>query len=220
MVDATGVCGAAVSDRPIIFSAPMVRALLDGRKTQTRRTAWRWVKDRGDRHLSNDDADGCHQPSPWQRVQPGDTLWVRETWCPVADAQHGEADWVDYRASPRYAAPGVSHPAGWEQCPGDPQALRWRSPIHMPRWASRLTLHVEAVRVERLWNMTEADAIAEGVTPSAQNLSGHPLTPHVAAFSDLWLKLHGPAAWASNPEVVVLTFRTLPSASGSARLAD
>jgi hypothetical protein len=209
-----------MSDRAIIFSLPMVRALLDGRKTQTRRLAWRPLESAkgiaGKRICLTDSTVA----TTWQCVKPGDRLWVRETWCPVADAQHGEADWVDYRASPRYAAPGVSHPAGWEQCPGDPQALRWRSPIHMPRWASRLTLHVEAVRVERLWNMTEADAIAEGVTPSAQNLSGHPLTPHVAAFSDLWLKLHGPAAWASNPEVVVLTFRPLPSASGSARLAD
>jgi hypothetical protein len=88
-----------------------------------------------------------------------------------------------------------------------PERYGERSPIHMPRWASRITLHVEAVRVERSWDMTEADAIAEGVTPSAKNLSGHPLTPHLAAFSDLWLKLHGYTTWATNTEVVVLQFR-------------
>ena len=142
-----------MTDRPIIFSPTMVRALLAGRKTQTRRLA----------------------TSPLARCVPGDRLWVREGY-----AQHAAG--FDYRAD--FA--GFSQPA----------AGPWRPSIHMPRWASRLTLHVEAVRVERLQDIREADAVAEGMNWPVWRL-----------FQSVWNSLHGPDAWNENPHVVVLTFR-------------
>jgi hypothetical protein len=75
----------------------------------------------------------------------------------------------------------------------------------MPRWASRLTLHVEAVRVERLQAISEADAMAEGATPILLPPDGGS-SPHVEGFRARWNTLHGPDAWDENPEVVVLTF--------------
>jgi hypothetical protein len=176
----------------------MVRALLAGTKTQTRRLAWR---------------DRAHQvgqspaPATWQSVQAGDRLWVREAWCPVDDREHGGELWVDYRATPRWPETSTKRAAGWDEAPDERGALRWRSPIHMPRWASRLTLHVDAVRLERLWDLTEEDARAEGVEPSTDDRSGHPLTPHRAAFARLWSTLHGAPFGHRNHAVVVLTFR-------------
>ncbi len=181
-----------MTDRPIIFSAEMVRALLDGRKTQTRRLAWRPLPP-----LPKGQVDAReNRPSNWQYVHLDDRLWVREAWRIDGAGSRVSADACRDKRLVEYRADGYA-----------PERYGERSPIHMPRWASRITLHVEAVRVERSWDMTEADAIAEGVTPSAKNLSGHPLTPHLAAFSDLWLKLHGYTTWATNTEVVVLQFR-------------
>lgn len=194
------------SDRPIIFSAPMARALLDGRKTQTRRLAWR------PQGRMTSFSPPPLVPSPWQAVVPGDRLWVRESvrgeehpeedisgvryladdfWQPIANTEQASEDWLRL-----YTYATTDTLTGGRSVPS----------IHMPRWASRLTLTVTAARVEPLWAMTEADAIAEGVTPSAKNLSGHPLTPHLAAFSDLWLKLHDYTIWASNPEVAAISF--------------
>lgn len=194
-----------MSERPIIVSGPMVRALLDGRKTQTRRLAWRREGVRGF-------VEWGEGASPWQRVRPGDTLWVREAWAPHPGGvmRHGAV----YRAEPDAV----------------PDAGRWRPSIHMPRWASRITLHVEAVRVERLQDISAADAEAEGLEclskdqgrvwkwglpgrdglPGADD-GGWPWTMwcigHKPAFASLWNSLHGPDAWAANPEVVVLQFR-------------
>jgi hypothetical protein len=176
-------------DHPIIFSGQMVRALLDGRKTQTRRLAWRkpqWCAGV---------VSGCYitDPSPWQRVQPGDRLWVRESGA-----------WSDGVAA--YAATDTK-----------PPSARWRPSTHMPRWASRITLHVEEVRVERLQAISEEDAGAEGVTDFAKLRA---IAPHEdlaecqtrlrwrqREFALLWNTLHGPGAWEANPEVVVLQFR-------------
>lgn len=190
-------------DRPIIFSAFMVNSLLAGRKTQTRRLAWR------DPH---GEGPAGALASPWQAVQPGDRLWVRERvrgeehpeedisgvryladdfWQPIANTEQASEDWLRL-----YTYATTDTLTGGKSVPS----------IHMPRWASRLTLTVTAIRVEPLWNITESDAIAEGVIPSAVNRSGHPLTPHLAAFSDLWLKLHDYTTWASNPEVAVISF--------------
>lgn len=214
-------------DIPIIFSAPMVRALLAGRKTMTRRLAWRWVKDRADRHLSVDDADGTHQPSFWQRVQPGDRLWVKEAWRVGAWSEDAEVA-VDYRASPELKNTpwmpvpgdrfdefhrkisdelrrlGVEHDAdgNYDWKPGE-SPLCWRPSIYMPRWASRLTLTVTETKVERLHAISEEDAQAEGV----QHQFGPDfIVPYAAAFAALWSKLHGEGAWEANPEVIALTF--------------
>lgn len=169
-----------MTDRPIIFSAPMVRALLAGRKTQTRRLA----------------------SSPLAKVQPGDRIWVRE-----AHALSANPD-----LKPWYR---LDHPEA--KAAGPRVDVKWRTSIHMPRWASRITLHVEAVRVERLQDISEADAEAEGVTPATEPPTaaalmtavgrGAVFMPHRSAFANLWNSLHGPDAWDANPEVVVLQFR-------------
>src|SRR5574342_440540 len=130
-----------MKERPILFSGPMVRAILEGRKSQTRRVA----KLRSTRRPSGLVVFSLHNRCPYGA--PGDRLWVRETWCPVDDREEGGKLWVDYRATPRYSA---EHPAGWDAAPADIEALKWRPSIHMPHWASRISLEVTDVRCERL----------------------------------------------------------------------
>lgn len=185
-------------DRPIIFSAPMICALLADRKTQTRRLAWRSAP----AAVRFDDPSAGMTPgtpSPWQRVQPGTRLWVREAWragfgydgAKIADMAHHARIWFD--------ADG-SHEGG--------SGLKGRPSIHMPRWASRLTLTVTGVRVQRLQEISEADAQAEG----ARAAYGEPFDPDSALtdrrrFHLLWNHIHGPGSWDANPEVVCLSFR-------------
>ncbi|MGI4674891.1 hypothetical protein ACR2YN_06920 [Klebsiella pneumoniae] len=168
-----------MTERGMIFNAEMVRAILDGRKTQTRRimkaqpesnqlgllliTDSTKHSDIGKYHWAESNATGNHVRSklfscPFGAV--GDRIWVRETFCTVDDTQYGGEKWVDYRATPRYEA---SHPAGWDSAPNDAEALKWRPSIHMPRWASRILLEITDVRVERLNAISEEDAQSEGV---------------------------------------------------------
>lgn len=179
-----------MADRPIIFSAPMILALLAGQKTQTRRLA----------------------SSPLANVTPGTKLWAREAWrlhtahdrltaAQAFTAMGGDmAHCVDYLATPRKEAFwGKSRPS-----------------IHMPRWASRLTLTVTEVRVQRLQEISAADAMAEGIQrvgggvlrwEKYSGAEGQSATCPRAAFALLWNSLHGPDAWDENPEVVAISFR-------------
>ena len=175
---------AAMTDRPIIFSAPMILALLEGRKTMTRRLAWTEGKPKTIRGRAN---TGFRRASSWQKVSPGDRLFVREaiTWNPEDGTLFYTADQAPLAAMP---------PAGYEI------ARAHISSVFMPRWASRLTLTVTATRIERLQNITEEDAKAEGVLPP-----GNPgnAWPH---FALIWTDLHGPGSWGANPEVVAISF--------------
>ena len=205
-------------DRPIIFRAPMVKALLDGRKSQTRRLAWRFVGAGYSR-----DEDLTRKPSPWQRVQPGDRLWVREAWqyarkqyctCPQPSEPSPCDDWHEGIGC-RSDREGIVLRADGDQAP------IWRPSIHMPRWASRLTLIVTATKIERLQDIGEADARAEGMVEIERprfrmNGFGPPGTlqedAYVAAreaFSALWDEIYGEDAWANNPEVIALAFRVI-----------
>jgi hypothetical protein len=157
----------------------MVRALLEGRKAQTRRLAWRSIADPADDKLTVSVA------TPWQRVQPGDRLWLREACMPAIDA--GGAD---YRYAADYDAAGYRSMAALQ---------KWRPSIHMPRWASRITLTVTDVRRQRLQDIDGIDALAEGITREEG------VAPW-RVFLRLWNELHGEGAWQSNPEVVALTF--------------
>lgn len=207
-----------MTDIPIIFSGPMVRALIDGRKTMTRRL----LKPQPEQARDSDGKLLPHgimhlegEPRPRivvgrvitkqeLRYAAGDRLWVRETWCPVDDKQFGGEKWIDYRATPKYAA---SHPAGWHEEPDHPEALKWRSPIHCPRTASRLTLVVTATKIEYLQDISERDATAEGVEAvSMVDVKRQAAWSNRGDFAQLWNKLHGPGAWDANPEVVALTF--------------
>ena len=191
-----------MKERPILFSAPMVRAILAGTKTQTRRV----VKDR---HIGQIDTSKLPGPAGWSRPmpygKPGYRLWVRETWQSHHN-QNGERldgldDWKKHPRECFYRA-DESDPST------RPMSGRWRPSIHMPRWASRITLEVTGVRVERLQEISEADAIAEGVNVHPDH-HGKPRTSiysPVQAYRDLWESINGPGSWDLNPWVWVVEF--------------
>ena len=178
-----------MKERPMLFSAPMVRAILDGRKTVTRRIVKARDLEWMDVHQGlrePDNAERCHYG------QPGDRLWVRETF------GHFERN--------ENFAPGceVFYRADGESLAVEP----WRPSIHMPRWASRITLEVTGVRVERLHACNEVDAIAEGAPWAA---CGAPQEgSHKAGFAQLWEQINGHGSWEANPWVWVIEFRRLP----------
>jgi hypothetical protein len=187
-------------DRPIIFSGPMVRALLAGRKTQTRRLA----------------------TSPLRRVNAGDRLYVREHWKTSMGNDGVAPRDLDPETSILMLADGVV-PTRFNLPPWG----KHRQGMHMPRWASRLTLVIEQVRVERLQLLTASDAIAEGVEMESADppfyyvpeISDHALTGvgieepggrHAErSYGKLWDLLHTKIGerWQDNPDVVALTFR-------------
>jgi hypothetical protein len=173
---------AQIKERPILFSAPMVRAILDGRKTMTLR-----LMVDVEAFLAGDDETvaGCFCPYG----QPGDRLWVRETFM-----IHGGE--IAFAATDQ---PLVG-------------CDKWKPSIFMPRLASRITLEVVAVRVERLQDITEHDAELEGAAMREhfeKAKHGHPLQPHKTAFAWLWNKINGRDSWAANPWVWVVEFARL-----------
>lgn len=181
-----------MKERPILFSAPMVRAILEGRKTQTRRV----IKPQPESHLDPDSVKGAWESGfidvkcPYG--QPGDRLWVRETfaWLPDglnADQNHGR---YHYRAD------------------GD-LAVKWQPSIHMPRIASRITLRIKDVRVERLQDISDADALAEGVDQTNTSIRGYA----AERFKRLWSSINGADSWHSNPWVWVIEFKKVEAAS-------
>lgn len=225
-----------MADRPIIFSAPMVRALLDGRKTQTRRVLGNSGPGRGRSNIFNaatgwsdsyvldpGNANWRERDTPYA---PGDRLWVREAW------RIGAWDWnnaqiaVDYCDGPRKEWLAVDDgdmlhrlidqsradavKAGlpmrdsyyeYSWAPGH-SPCRWRSPIHMPRWASRLTLLVTDVRAQRVQEISRGDAMEEGC-PFANMADG----PNPRDwYRDIWNSIHGPDAWDANPWVAAISF--------------
>jgi hypothetical protein len=240
-----------MKERPILFSGPMVRAILAGTKTQTRRivTHRHGISFLGGMGQTNDPAclgyafdgpdhngymvlarglDERHDhgrislPCPYGA--PGDRLWVREAWCSgYARGCWGTvfaADKQFVQGSRRHEK-GVHFNAEWDG-PGG-QHYKWRPSIHMPRWASRLTLEVTDVRVERLHDITEEDARAEGVEAWMESLRGGPHYNHnaqlgaypVTAFARLWDSINGErAAWHSNPWVWVVAFRRVAVEAG------
>jgi hypothetical protein len=201
-------------DIPIIFSAPMVQALIAGRKTMTRRILPNqptcdvpanaiWAPDNGFKKTKHaGQAWSLHSPyleesrllhaTARVRYSPGDRLWVRENFSRY-DYNDGCWYWADGRE------------AKWD-------AERPRPSIHMPRWASRLTLIVTAVKIERLQDISEADAIAEGwpfeikdrspINPPSQNKP-------IFWFAGVWLNIHGNESWDANPWVVAISFRVI-----------
>ena len=198
-------------ERPIIFKDEMIRAILEGRKTQTRRV----MNPQPEGGLDFTPfapfgvVNGKGNPLICRYGAAGEHLWVRETWCEVDDTDLAGERWVDYRATPKYS---VSHPAGWENAPDDPEALKWRPSIHMPRWASRITLEITDVRVERLQDISRNDARAEGVahqmvSSAALELDDLPEDSWVGGFRWLWQSINGPDSWDANPWVWVIEFR-------------
>jgi hypothetical protein len=207
-----------MTDRGIPFSGPMVRALLAGRKTQTRRVLKPQVA-AGAYRLATYDPQGAaffanEGGGALQRVclpyAPGDRLYVREAHSLHGAHGQSRADgkrWGPWGGLPTAISPDGTQIAyyreGFDRC--DPG--RWRPSTNMPRWASRLTLIVTDVRVQRLQDISEADAVAEGV--DAVTMDDVPRQAAMSRRSDfaaLWNSLHGPDAWAANPWVAALAF--------------
>lgn len=212
-----------MSDRPILFSAPMVRALLAGTKTQTRRIVKdsAWVMDDCD---AGYDGQTIGVPPYIDRTrcpygQPGDRLWVRENWQAWDRISHeyDEAEpWDKDRRggltfAQYYAEHGRPHKVTYE---ADPEySGPWNPSIHMPRWASRITLEITGVRVERLQEISHRDAAAEGwpADDEARALAEHaPGCADDAAiewYADLWDSINGRSSWDANPWVWVVEFK-------------
>lgn len=187
-----------MKERPILFSAPMVRAIIDGNKTQTRRVA----KEFNDRP----NLDGILARFPNQKGcrhgEPGDRMWVRETWA----VQHE----YDAAAPSEIGASARWHYAATEDLGG----LRKRPSIFLPRRGSRITLEITGVRVERLQSISERDARAEGITDGGCLTCGNPepcgcVNPNPDArdaFAWLWQSINGKNSWHVNPWVWVIEF--------------
>ena len=232
------------NERPILFSGPMVRAILAGAKTQTRR-----ILKPQPHLLGGYDGGGCWIGKGHHlRWAVGDRLWVRETWSP-------EHKWASTKPSEIPNGDDI-----WYWADGNPEDGDWAKPkpsIYMPRWASRITLDVTGVRVERLQDISEADAIAEGIVyqkPTADDLDwyqsycqerdedpatnpmegvwiapgtrqGYGMTktdrdreqwgPTAAfAYRCTWDAINGPAAWDANPWVAVIEFYPVVKTNG------
>ncbi len=184
-----------MNEKPILFSAPMVRAIIEGRKTMTRRV----VKPQHCFAPSMRQGESAWNNCPYG--QPGDTLWVRETWA-IGDRDND----VLYAADPSWNVNGVAVPPPVNK--GTVHAGNWRPSIYMPRWASRITLEVTAVRVERLQEITEDDARAEGVALGIDGQTGR-LESGGAAFLKLWDSINAERGygWTVNPWVWVVSFK-------------
>ena len=210
-----------MTDRGIMFSGPMVRALLAGTKLQTRRLA----------------------TSPLRQVKPGDRLYVREScwiwgrWRKDGLNKAGRQRWRFVISTPHTAIFDPNHPQIARKGTPREREMYWRRPsIHMPRWASRMTLIVTKNRTERLQEISEADAAAEGVerldferedrdlsvcpacggarlvNKLGANLGVIPdadcfdCDTHRKRYQHLWNHLHGTGSWDANPEVIAVSF--------------
>ena len=192
-----------MKERPILFSAPMVRAILTGMKTQTRRVV------KNCHIITCDDRRGASDDACPFGV-PGDRLWVRET-ARVASVTTGRKPWytVEYKAGGpdlvRYEEmPGRWFPRKAHNVQGD---RLWCPAIHTPRWASRLTLEIMSVRVERLVGISGEDAEAEGITyEHAIEYADDGSPDYVLAFREVWESVSGKGSWDANPWVWVVEF--------------
>jgi hypothetical protein len=228
--------------RPILFSAPMVLSILDGRKTQTRRiakaipedaeiaTADDWNAVRADERMRRFEewgpqrgysvvrhADGSIAAYPCQNGRPGELLWVRETYAYLSDYDGVDPGSAALASRCFYRA---DHPTGvWSE--RDPtKSIRWRPSIHMPRWASRVSLRVSNVRLERLQDITEADILAEGVTVDRVakwcDVPWSSMPTLHDAWCVLWDHINGYGAWEENPLVWALSLERLETMRAAA----
>jgi hypothetical protein len=225
----------AIVERPILFSGPMVRAILEGRKTQTRRIVkpqppsfidnlhGNELRKRAPYEIQDADGNNCgwgfqdeenNYKFPYGTI--GERLWVRETWQHTGPELSDEPGYV-YRADD----PDWKSLQGWV----------WKPSIFMPREACRIVLEIENIRVERLQEITNADCLAEGIQPlgpervTERTSSGFeelPVPIHIQAgkfdnrystvrglFAGIWQQIHGVESWIANPWVWVIQFRKI-----------
>lgn len=211
-----------MTERGMIFNSEMVRAILDGRKTQTRRPVKFPVHDKNlgcelaGNELAGELSAGNYLNSAFGK--PGDRIWVRETFQgPLFDYEQMDAYLEDSSRfeTPefcQYAADGGHSPE--YQDADDNLRHGWRPSIHMPRWASRILLEITGVRVERLNSIHDVDAMREGIqnlTTCSHSYFGIPgvvNAQHPArAFQLLWESIYGADSWRTNPWVWVIEFK-------------
>lgn len=207
----------STKERPIIFSGPMVRAILEGRKTQTRRVVKRQGDmefDPADPHFGPywlpyaTDAEGEDAGVRCPYGKPGDRLWVRETlyrWTGCGRAperflciggpQYCYADDSEFGVERQR----LDHPAA--------SCVVTVPSIFMPRWASRITLEITGVRVERLQSISGPDCWAEGIETAGWNCERYGSV--VERYRDLWRSIHGADSWDANPWVWVVEFERM-----------
>jgi len=187
-----------MKERPILFSASMVRAILEGRKTQTRRI----VKPQPDCDLTSIGGFPGQHPTvlavrngmykiPCKQGKVGDCLWVREMWRVASNWDSHAPRSLPGCLDVRYLADEDPDLSG-----------RNRPSIYMPRWASRITLKVTEIRVERVQDITRGVCMEEGC-PFANMTTNDP----VGWYSDLWDSINGPGSWEVNPWVWVISFK-------------
>ncbi len=217
-----------ITERGMIFNGEMVRAILDGRKTQTRRLLNKATGPSLSVDIAEDppgvaELSWLYGDGPGYEVheriklvscpygKPGDRIWVRETW---AEAGARAPELQLYRANyPEHV------PSHYENLP-PAEEIRWTPSIHMPRWASRILLEITDVRVERLNGISEAEAEAEGIDMEAladsqdcydciadHNMTGRPTAK--GAFKYLWESIYGVDSWQANPWVWVIEFKRI-----------
>jgi len=191
-----------MNSKPILFNAPMVRAVLHSRKTQTRRL----LKTKsGGVQWNTNDLPGMRQilrSCPYG--MPGDQLWVRETFSGPHIMEKSE----DFPSMPPSQWPEES--PIWYWADGEPTYGDWtrsRPSIHMPRFASRITLEITGVRVERLQDISEQDAMAEGFYQAVHESDSGIGQDVVGWYRTLWESINGPGSWDLNPWVWVVAFQ-------------
>ncbi|ELI8407955.1 morphogenetic protein [Yersinia enterocolitica] len=197
-----------MNEKPILFNSEMVNAILSGRKTQTRRIIsektlhlFDVATSAGECHPLElcDDRSQSYHLEFCPLGKPGDQLWVRETW-----NKHGGL--ITYRADHDW----IEEMRKATVCPA-----KWVPSIHMPRWASRINLLITGVRVERLQDISQEDAQAEGMeltgwrpTYSDPDSGGECETPY-DNFAELWISIYGEESWQANPWVWVIEFECM-----------
>lgn len=223
-----------MKERPILFSGPMVRAILEGRKTQTRRILKPQPCELPDFNIGglsiniHGSVYGAFSPDCPRKTcphgQPGDRLWVRETieslggWTEWDDKQKGFLNADSTYSRIRYLADGnESKVFGKKPLVYRGLHLQKIPSIHMPRWASRITLEITGIRVERLQEIDEEDAVAEGIEftgffgcnvwnnylVDGENFPGEP----IESYRTLWESINGTGSWDANPWVWVVGFK-------------
>jgi len=204
-----------MKERGIIFNGEMVRAILDGRKTQTRRPVKLPVHDKNlgcelaGNELAGELSAGNYLNSAFGK--PGDRIWVRETF--RVHSRATDVATLVYKASMRNSWTDQTHRVPVSLCNKPATPEKWTPSIHMPRWASRILLEITDVRVERLNAISQEDAQAEGMeltgwrpTYSDPDSGGEVWTPY-DNFARLWESIYGEGSWKVNPWVWVIEFK-------------
>ncbi|EFB0402315.1 hypothetical protein HGG92_002031 [Salmonella enterica] len=221
-----------MKERGMIFNAEMVRAILEGRKTQTRRPvkpqpeltersgfSWNGVVFGSGSDDRETNRNFAHVKCPFGK--PGYRIWVRETF--RVHSRASDVATLVYRASVRNSWTEQTHRVPVAVCNKPAIPEKWTPSIHMPRWASRITLEITDVRVERLHNISERDSLREGLfqLPASGRYCLQPgmqyfgMASHSAkeVYSWLWASIYGEESWAANPWVWVIEFKRVEGAA-------